>query len=125
MARLMIFVGPLMLAFTVYCVVTVLMTRDDEVKHLPKIGWLILVLLFPLIGGLAWLIAGRESGQSRRSAYERPAPQFPEYDRPGRLAGATPESDEEFLRRIRERAEEQRRRAKDQPAGEDPSASSD
>ena len=124
MARLMIFLGPLLLAFTVYCVVTVLMTRDDEVRHLPKIGWLVLVLLFPLVGGIAWLLVGRQRAP-RRSPYEREASAFPEYDRPGRAAGATAESDEEFLRRIQERAEEQRRRAKEPPAGEEPPASSE
>ena len=114
MARLMILVGPLVFAFWVYCVVTVLMSRDDEVEHLPKIGWLILVLLFPLVGGIAWLLAGRRGSAHARSPYEREVPQFPEYDRPGRAAGASPESDEEFLRRIRERAEEQRRKARDE-----------
>ena len=122
MARLMIVVGPLMLAFTVYCVVTVLMTRDDQIRHLPKVGWLVLVLLFPFVGGIAWVLVGRDQQPARRSAYERPVPQFPEYDRPGRAAGVTPESDEEFLRRIRERAEEQRRKAKGTAAGDEPPA---
>ena len=122
MVRLMIFVGPLMLAFTVYCVVTVLMTREDQIRHLPKVGWLVLVLLFPLVGGLAWVLVGRDRQPARRSAYERPAPQFPEYDRRGRASGATPESDEEFLRRIRERAEEQRRKAKGHEADGEPAA---
>lgn len=40
-----------------------------------------------------------------------PAPGYPEYDRPGRFAVADPENDEAFLRRCRERAEEQRRKA--------------
>ncbi len=122
MARLMIFAGPVIFAFWAYCVVTVLMSRDDDVKHLPKIGWLVLVLLFPLVGGVAWLLIGRGARTARRSAYEREAPAFPEYDRPGRAAGATPESDEEFLRRIRERAEEQRRKAAEKPPT-DPDAS--
>jgi hypothetical protein len=34
---------------------------------------------------------------------------YPEYDRPGRFAATNPENDEEFLRQVRERAEEQRR----------------
>ena len=113
MARLLIVLGPVMLAFTVYCVVTVLMTRDDEVRYLPKVGWLVLVLLFPFVGGVAWILVGRDRRPSRRSVHEREAPQFPEYDRPGRAAGATAASDEEFLRRIRERAEEQRRKAQE------------
>ncbi len=120
MARLMIFAGPVIFAFWAYCVVTVLMSRDDDVKHLPKIGWLVLVLLFPLVGGVAWLLVGRQRRNRPESPYERQAPAFPEYDRPGRATGATSESDEEFLRRIRERAEEQRRRAKERPAAEDP-----
>ena len=115
----MIILGPLLLAFTVYCVVTVLTTRDVQVRHLPKIGWLVLVLLFPLVGGLAWVLIGRDRREAGRSAYERPAPRFPEYDRPGRAAGASAESDEEFLRRVRERAEEQRRRGKEPPPAED------
>jgi hypothetical protein len=125
MARLMIFVGPLVFAFWVFCVITVLMSRDDDVGHLPKIGWLILVLFFPLVGGVAWLLIGREGGQPRASPYERAVPQFPEYDRPGRASGLTPESDEEFLRRIRERAEEQRRKAKETRPGEEPERSTD
>ena len=43
-------------------------------------------------------------------AYERETPVFPEYDRPGRAAAVDPEKDEEFLRQVRERAEEQRKR---------------
>src|SRR5688500_1968191 len=102
----------LFLMLDIYCVINVIQSRDDEVRHLPKIVWLILILLFTPIGAVAWLVAGRpRRGPATRSAYERATPEFPEYDRPGRAAGATPESDEEFLRRIRERAEHQRRKA--------------
>ena len=125
MARLLEFGGPLIFAFWVYCVITVLMSRDDEVEHLPKIGWLILVLLFPLVGGIAWVVVGRTPSRAAASAYERSVPDYPEYDRPGRFAGTTPESDEEFLRRIRERAEEQRRKAKQMRPTEEPDAPTD
>ena len=47
-------------------------------------------------------------------------PEFPEYDRPGRAAAANPEDDEEFLRKVRERAEEQRRRYRESQRDEDP-----
>lgn len=109
----------LLVVLDIFCVIDCLQSKDDEVRHLPKIGWLLLILLFPPIGAIAWLAAGRpvRAGGSR-SRYEREAPDFPEYDRPGRAAGLSPESDEEFLRRIRERAEEQRRRAAQQKKAE-------
>lgn len=111
MARLGVYVGPLIVVLWVFCVVDVILTRPDRARHLPKIGWLVLVLLFPLVGSVAWLVAGRPR------AGRAPGPSatgFPEYDRPGRVAGVSPESDEEFLRRCRERAEEQRRRHREQ-----------
>jgi hypothetical protein len=105
----------LMLALDVFCVIDLIQTREDEVRNLPKIAWLLLILIFTPIGSIAWLVAGRpERGRSGRSPYERTAPAYPEYDRPGRAAGLTEESDEEFLRRVRERAEEQRRIAAEQ-----------
>jgi hypothetical protein len=102
----------LVLALDIFCLIDVIVSRDDEVRNLPKIAWFLLILFFPLIGSVVWLVAGRpQRGMIGRPAYERGMPAYPEYDRPGRAAGLTPESDEEFLRRIRERAEEQRRKA--------------
>ena len=49
----------LSLALTVYCVVDAIQTQDGAARNLPKIAWLILILLFPFIGPVAWLIAGR------------------------------------------------------------------
>lgn len=115
MIRLELFLGLISLVLCIYCVVGVISSRNDEIRHLPKIGWLILVLLFPLVGSIAWLAVGRPvTVQRPQSRYERPAPEFPEYDRPGRAAAVDPEADAEFLRKIRERAEEQRRKAKEQ-----------
>lgn len=97
-------------ALWLFCLVDVIGTPDREVRNLPKIAWLVLVLLFPFVGSLAWIIAGRPESAARRSAYERSAPEFPEYDRPGRAAAVDPEKDEEFLKQVRARAEEQRKR---------------
>lgn len=125
MGRLGIYLGPAVFVLWVYCVVDVVTRRPQDVRNLPKIGWLVLVLLFPVVGSVAWLVAGRPRA-ARRRAYERPATGFPEYDRPGRASGVSQESDEEFLRRCRERAEEQRRSYEEQQKREresDPDAS--
>jgi membrane protein implicated in regulation of membrane protease activity len=111
MARLGIYLGPLVLVLWIFCVVGVIMARAHEMRHLPKWGWLVLVLLFPLVGSVAWLVAGRPRRARRRPGpLEREASAFPEYDHPGRAAAVDSAADEEFLRRCRERAEEQRER---------------
>lgn len=108
------FVGPLIFVLWVFCFIQAVTSREDEVRHLPKVAWVLLVLFFPLIGSVAWLVAGRPVAARRPRPYERPATGFPEYERPGRAAAVDAAADEEFLRRCRERAEEQRRRARDE-----------
>jgi len=109
MIRFELFSGLLVLALGVFCLIDVIGRSDGEIRNLPKLWWIVLVLLFPLVGSIAYLVAGRPESDARRSLHERAVPQFPEYDRPGRAAATRPEDDEEFLRKVRERAEEQRR----------------
>ncbi|WP_018680632.1 PLD nuclease N-terminal domain-containing protein [Actinokineospora enzanensis] len=107
--------GLAVMGLWIFCLVDVITTPDGLPRNLPKFGWLMVVLFLPLIGSLLWLVAGKpeQAGRYRPGAYERSAPRFPEYDRPGRFAANDSASDEEFLRRCRERAEEQRRKARD------------
>ena len=114
MGRLVLFyVVPLVL--TVFCLVEAITSSEADVRHLPKVWWILLILFFPVVGSVAWLAAGRpHQGAPRSSRFERPVSDFPEYDRPGRAAATSPEADAEFLRKVRERAEEQRRRAQEQ-----------
>lgn len=40
-----------------------LITRDQsQVKHLPKMAWIVIVILLPLIGSILWFAIGREYG---------------------------------------------------------------
>lgn len=108
MVRLEIALAVVGFALWVYCLVDVIGRGEDGVRHLPKVAWIVLVLLFPFVGSVAWLLVGRESRTPRRSPHERAAPAFPEYDRPGRAAAQDAQADEEFLKGVRERAERQR-----------------
>ncbi len=111
MIKLQLFLGFLTFALWVYCLVNVITTDDSRIRNLPKIVWLLLVVFLPFIGSLAWLIAGRpRSSGSRPVPSSRPTPAFPEYDRPGRAAARDDAADEEFLKNVRARAEEQRKR---------------
>lgn len=103
-------IGFLTLALWVYCLVDLVTSPEDGIRHLPKMGWLLVVVLIPTIGALLWLFAGRPVGPDKPAANTR----YGEYDRPGRHIAANPDDDEAFLRGLRERAEQQRREARRQ-----------
>lgn len=71
----------IVLAAMVFALVDIIMRDEWQVKHLPKFGWVLLVILIPLIGTLLWFVLGREySGSSASSALgaalaPRPQPQ--------------------------------------------------
>lgn len=58
-----------------------IITRDNAlVKHLPKMVWIIIVILLPLIGSALWFAIGREYGEAgipipRMRRAERPPTQ--------------------------------------------------
>lgn len=116
MIKLELLFSAIVFAVWIYTLVDVIGTPQATIRNLPKIAWLIVVLLFPLLGSAAWFILGRPEGRAARpaGAYERSAPAFPEYDKPGRATAIDPGKDEEFLRQVRARAEEQRRRHEQQ-----------
>jgi hypothetical protein len=110
------FVTLFLLGLWIFCLLDVITTDEALCRHLPKILWVLVVLFLPTIGSLLWLIAGRPSVQGNTGGlpYKGNTGRFPEYERPGRFAATNPDDDEEFLRRCRERAEEQRRIARAQ-----------
>lgn len=105
--------GFLLFALWVFCFIDVIVADETRVRNLPKLVWLLIVLLLPDIGSIAWLLLGR-NWESRTRPQSRAAYQFPEYDRPGRQIATNPDDDEAFLSQLRARAEEQRQRAKQQ-----------
>jgi phospholipase D-like protein len=89
------------LALLIYCLIDCIQTPTDQVRNLAKGWWIVLILLLPLIGGIAWLVAGRPV--RARGAVPWPSTQtagFPEYERP-RQAPRGPDDDPEFLRQLR------------------------
>ncbi len=102
-----------LLALWVYSVVDVIGTPDSQCRNVPKVGWLLMVVLLVWIGSIAWFIAGRPRRESVAGTgfYAGARPNgFPEYERLGRSTAGDAAADAEFLRQCRERAEEQRRR---------------
>jgi hypothetical protein len=96
----------LVVALWIFCLVDVIVSKEDECRNLPKLLWLLIVLMLPDVGSVLWLIAGRPRGlrQSwqQRTQRQRTAPSTrmaPRTTMPS--PGANPDDDDEFLRSIR------------------------
>ncbi len=89
----------------VYCLLDLLRTPSSMVRTLPKPLWF-LVVLAPVFGPLAWLLAGRPAKNA-----PRPPPPVP--------GSGAPDDDEDFLRELRKRADDHHRRSRD-PRDDEP-----
>lgn len=70
----------LVIALMVGAMVDIIRREDSQVRFLPKLAWLIIVILLPLIGSLLWFAIGREYSEAglripRMRAAGRPARQ--------------------------------------------------
>ncbi|MDT4941240.1 MAG: hypothetical protein QOJ34_1329 [Pseudonocardiales bacterium] len=99
-------------ALWVFCVIDVITTPEDQCRNLPKMIWLLLVIVLVDVGSIAWLVAGHPWANR---AVDRP---FGATRRPP-ASRISPDDDDEFLASLRARAEEQRRRAREANQHED------
>jgi hypothetical protein len=59
----------------IYCIFDVVTTDEAMVRHLPKLVWLIIVVVLPELGSLLWLGLGRPRVWTRRAhGAGRPGP---------------------------------------------------
>ncbi|MCK6209795.1 PLDc N-terminal domain-containing protein [Georgenia sp. EYE_87] len=122
----------LLIALVVYALIDCVRTPDDDMPvGIPKVLWVILIILFPGIAALAWIVvsrvaranAAKAAGPVRPGLWSSPTP-----PRPVRRSGpVAPDDDPEFLARLeadRRRAERERRQSLEGP-GERKDASDD
>ena len=103
MGRLYVLFAALELLLVVLALISCLSAEEGELRVLPRIVWVIIILLFPLVGSIVYFAAGRPVTSAPRSTW-KPGSGFPEYERPRQTA---PDDDPEFLRRIeRERRQQ-------------------
>jgi len=93
----------LIFAFLVYCLIDCIQTPAEEIRNLPKLAWALLILIFPVIAGVAWLVAGRP----RRSASVGGGPGRPGIPRRDRQRRpVAPDDDPEFLSSLKKSNDE-------------------
>ncbi len=108
------FLGVLMLALWVFCVVDVMTTPSSQVRNLPKLAWVFVVVLLMDIGSIAWLVAGRPWNLKTRDVTIRTkgAP-----GRPKTVARRpmSPDDDPEFLASLQTQVREERKKRDEEP----------
>lgn len=57
MLKVLLYALPIILA--IYALVDLVQTRDEDVQGLPKLIWVVLIVLIWVIGPAAWLLAGK------------------------------------------------------------------
>src|SRR5688572_18721150 len=69
--------GIVSIGLMVFCVLDVIQTDESLMRNLNnKIIWLMLVIFLPVVGSIAWLVAGRPSKASWSAGSTRPSRTF-------------------------------------------------
>lgn len=91
------------LGLTLYALIDCIRTDDSQVKGLPKILWVLIVILLWVVGPLAWIFAGRDR------TWQPPTRKAP----PRQVA---PDDDPDFLRDLDRKRRQQRELGEEDPA---------
>jgi hypothetical protein len=59
------------LVLSVYALFSCIQTPDEDVPHLPKLVWIVLIVFVPFVGPIVWLLMSRTQA-GRRDADARP-----------------------------------------------------
>ena len=96
MARLYALMFVIGLVLAVIALISVLSAEEGELRALPRIAWVLIILFFPLLGSIAYFAAGRPV-KAKPSTGWRVGGGFPE---PPRTSRPAPDDDPEFLRSL-------------------------
>lgn len=111
----------LVFALTLYALLDCARTPDESMPaRMPKYLWITLIVLFPTIGPIAWIIFSRVRAAEERGGYVEPtvwsSQEGTTFRRPQRARPTAPDDDPEFLRGL-EQDIRRRRHHPPEPAG--------
>ncbi|KKK07863.1 PLD nuclease N-terminal domain-containing protein [Micromonospora sp. HK10] len=95
----LLFLAQVVLA--VCALISCLSAEEGEIRALPRVAWVLIILFFPLVGSIAWFVAGRETGGRRPRTAWPVGNGFAETERRRPVA---PDDDPEFLASLKEQA---------------------
>jgi hypothetical protein len=62
------------LALSVYALFSCIQTPDEDVPHLPKLVWIVLIVFVPFVGPIVWLLMLRTQSGQRDTVVRPPTP---------------------------------------------------
>jgi len=109
MAKFAVIYTVVTIAAVIVSIVDIARIEDHRVKHLPKLGWIIVVVVLQLIGAVLWFALGRErsSESAARQAREAGHPVGTGSLRLSRPVA--PDDDPDFLLQLRKEREQEER----------------
>jgi hypothetical protein len=95
MVRVFVFLAAVQVVLVALALISCLSAERNRIRALPRPLWVLVILLLPLIGAVAWFLAGRPRGQA-------PGPGgWPSASGPGpRPKPSSPDDDPDFLRSL-------------------------
>ena len=88
------------IGLVLYCLIDCIQSPEAQIRNLPRWAWIVLILLLPDIGAIAWLVAGRPRAGASRGTGSWPSPRTaggPDTGGPAR----GPDDDASFLAGLR------------------------
>jgi|SRR5664279_3556025 len=92
MSRLLVVLAFALVAVDVFAVVDVILTNRSRVRAMPKVLWVLVIVLLPVIGVVLWFMLGKARSSSA-----------------GRTRTVAPDDDPDFLRKVRVKEEQDER----------------
>jgi hypothetical protein len=93
MARLFLLLFIAQIVLAAIALISCLSLEKREIRALPRPAWVLIILLLPLVGAIAWFLAGRPARAISPPAWQSGSG-FREYEQPRSLA---PDDDPDFL----------------------------
>ena len=109
MARALIIIVAILVAFLVYAVIDAILIDKSRIRGLPRAVW-VLICFIPALGGILWFFVGR--GSAKRNGPGG----FATYFGPSRRGPSAPDDDIDFLRGLNEPRPGEPRSGDDGPA---------
>ncbi|MBM7492852.1 hypothetical protein JOD64_004074 [Micromonospora luteifusca] len=103
MVRLYVLLFLVQIVLAVCALISCLSAEEGQIRALPRIVWVLIILFFPLVGSIAWFVAGREPDSGAHKGWlggtgtaqrQQPRP-------------VAPDDDPEFLRSMQDSAKQQ------------------